>query len=299
MQLLTREHLFRNQGNPNLPAQPPLRVRCGESFEVETADTAHRNVRSAADAQKPAGPMEGNPWTGPVFVEGIVAGEVIAVTIEEIRVDDHCFLPIGGNPFVKPDPANPRNDFIEISDGVAHFPGGIKVPVRPMLGCFGVVPVNHIAEPWEHGGNMDIPDICAGSTVHVRCQREGGYFACGDGHAVQGEGEINGFSLEVSLTSRFTINRSRFQSLQGILIETPTRIITVGIAHQLQHGMRKAVNAMVDLLVQARGMDRMDAYQLASHIGDVRLGAAWPFWGSEWPIPVPVCLGLDRSVVGW
>ena len=95
MQRLSRANLFRNHQNLELPTTPPLMVTLGETFEIETADSDDRGVRGAADIDKPAGPMAGNPWTGPVYVEGIARGEVIAVTIEDLCVDDHCLLPIG------------------------------------------------------------------------------------------------------------------------------------------------------------------------------------------------------------
>ena len=86
---------------------------------------------------------------------------------------------------------------------------------------------------------MDVPDVCAGRVVHVRCQRDGAFFCCGDGHAIQGDGEINTCSLEVSLEGVLRIERSEHQDLRTILIESPeeTRIVWLGV--------------LVDLLVAA------------------------------------------------
>jgi len=141
---------------------------------------------------------------------------------------------------------------------------------------------------------MDIPDIAAGATVHVRCQRDGAYFACGDGHALQGDGEINGFSLEVSLLGRLRVDRSPHQSLRAMLIETPDAYITVGVKHAVKESVTAAVTTMAELLAGARGISVMDAYQFVSHVGDLRVGAVWPMW-SEWDIPVPMCLHLSRE----
>ena len=65
---------------------------------------------------------------------------------------------------------------------------------------------------------MDIPDICAGSIVHLRCQRDGAFFCCGDGHAVQGDGEVNGYSLEVSLEGTLLIEKSPYKDIRTIMI---------------------------------------------------------------------------------
>ncbi|MEZ4728685.1 MAG: acetamidase/formamidase family protein [Caldilineaceae bacterium] len=270
-----------------------LRVRQGEPFLLETVDTGHMLLMSEAERDKPTGPMAGNPSTGPVYIEGIRAGEVIAVTIEALDVVGHTIIGIGAHSLLPPDRVGARTDFVKIEDGIAHFPGGLQIPVSPMYGCFGVVPVGVRPEPYLHGGNLDIPDICAGNTIHLRCERDGGYFACGDGHARQGEGEINSFSLEVSLVGQLRITRSRYQDLKTILIETPTKFITVGVKETAREAVTDAVTAMAELLAAARGIDLLDAYQFVSHIGDMRVGAMWPLW-SEWSIPVPMCLHLDR-----
>lgn len=288
----TIEHLFSNHQHPELPITPPMRVELGELFELETL--------SSGDAGKIPGWTGGNPWTGPVIIESIAAGDVIAITIESLQVDDSCYLPLDHGALLPEEYIIPRNDFCEIRDDVAYFPCGFMVPVCPMLGCFGVVPAEFFADPWDHGGNMDITEVRTGATVHVRCSRDGGYFACGDGHALQGEGEINGFSLEVSLTARLRINRSPYQHLnEALIIETPERLMTVGIAHEVPKSIRKAIWAMTDLLARMKGMDTLDAYQLASHVGDVRLGAVWPLWCTRWHVPIPVYLGLDRSLIDW
>jgi len=167
---------------------------------------------SEADVDKPKGPMAGNPSTGPVYVEGIHANDVIA--------------------------------------------------------------------------------------VHIRVQRDGAWFCCGDGHAVQGDGEINGYSLEVSLEGRLRIEQSPYQSLKTILIETPGKFITVGIEHEWDEAVRSAVYAMADHLSRYKGLSLLDAYQCVSHVGDMRLGAIWPVWSRhDWAkdIPIPACLHLSKE----
>jgi amidase len=279
-----------------LPSEPPLRVVQGESFIVETVDTCDRPITSEADIGKPTGPMAGNPSTGPVYVEGIKANDVIAVNIEKLSVIGHTLLGTGDETLLPKELVNAQESFVRIEDGVAYFPGGFEVPVRPLFGCFGVVPSHSSPEPWHHGGNMDIPDICAGNVVHVKCQRDGAFFFCGDGHAIQGDGEVNTFSVEVPLEGKLCIERSPYQEIRTILIETPGTFITVGIEHRFGDSVRSAVQSMADLLSRSKGVNFLDAYQLASHVGDLRLGAVWPMWSNEASdIPIPACFQLSKE----
>ncbi len=299
MKRLTREHRFKNYGDlSTLPVEAPLHVALGETFIMETIDTGDMFMRSERDADKPRGPMAGNPSTGPVYVEGIKAGDVIAASIRDLKVVGHCNIRIGDETLLPPEVVTKRSDFIRISDGVAHFHGGLKVKVKPMFGCFGVVPSKPSPEPWHHGGNLDIPDICAGSIVHLRCQRDGAFFCCGDGHAVQGEGEVNGYSLEVSLEGTLLIEKSPYRDIKTIMIETREKFIAVGVENAFADSIRSAEHSMADFLCARKKLDLLDAYQFASHVGDIRVGPVWAAiidgqWGGG--IPIPACLHLSKQ----
>ncbi len=302
MQRLTRDHRFRNHGDlSTVPAAPPLRVAQGEAFMIETVDTGDIFMTSEKEMEKPNGPMAGNPSTGPVYVEGIRAGDVIAVRIEEIQVVGHCKIGLGDETVLRPDQVAKRSDFIRIAEGVAHFPGGFKAAVRPMFGCFGVVPAKPSPEPWHHGGNLDLPDICAGSTVHIRCQRDGAWFCCGDGHAVQGDGEINTYSLEVSLDARLRIEKSVYQDIGTVLIERPDRFITVGVEGSFADSIRSAERSMGEFLAKRTGASVLDASQLASHVADIRVGPIWlAVRDGKWTdsMPIPACVQLSKEYFG-
>ena len=303
MKRLTRDHLFKGYDLSTLPAGPALRVEQGEAFLIETVDTYDRQILSRDDAAKPNGPRAGNQSTGPVQVNGIEAGEVVAVRIEQLRVVGHCVIDtmekIAGEYgyLLASEVIGERRDFIEIAEGCAHFPGGIEVAVAPMYGCFGVVPQQVTSEPGRCGGNMDIPCIGEGSTVHIRCERDGGHFYCGDGHALQGEGEANGSSLEVSLEGVLRIKRSEHQDLNCILIETPDSLVTVAVEQEFGDGVRAAVQGMSRLFAQQKGLDLLEAYQFVVSVGDLRLGAAWPMWHRRMKgsIPIPACWHIRKS----
>lgn len=119
-----------------VPDEPPLRVKQGESFIVETVDTSDRRVMSQEDLAKPPGPMAGNPSTGPVYIEGIKAGDAIAVTIESLDVVGHTSIGYEGvEDWLLPHGIGERREcFVHIDETSAHSPGGIRVPVAPMYG---------------------------------------------------------------------------------------------------------------------------------------------------------------------
>jgi len=299
MKRLTRIHRFKNHGDlSTLPAAPPLQVELGETFVIETVDTGDIFMVSEEDMAKPAGPMAGNPSTGPVYVAGGKANDVIAVTIESLKVVGHCKISIDDGACLPHESIIKRSDFVRIADGVAHFHGGLRACLRPMFGCFGVVPAKPSPEPWHHGGNLDLPDICAGSIVHVRCQRDGAFFCCGDGHALQGDGEINGYSLEVSLEAALTIEKSPYQDLKTMLIETESKFITVGIAGSFADSIKGAEHSMADFLSRRKAVALLDAYQLTSHVGDIRVGPIWlAVRNGQWSggMPIPACLHLSKE----
>lgn len=104
-----------------------------------------------------------------------------------------------------------------------------------------------------------------------------------------------GYSLEVSLLGQIRIEKSPYQYLQTILIETPHEFISVGIKHEVEQGLRDAVLSMTEMLAQQRSISILDAYQVVSHVGNVRLGPMWPFWRNKRHIPVPVCVRLNKE----
>lgn len=300
MQRITADNRFWNRSKYangsfefyDVPA-PGLRVQLGEIFDIETVNTCDVAILSEEDMRKENGAMAGNPWTGPVYVEGICAGDVISVTIHDLEVVGHSF--IGPGNLLEAWTDEERKSFIKIKDGHALFPGGWRVPIHPRYGCFGVVPSAPNWDPWKHGGNLDIPEIRAGTTVHVRCERDGAYFGCGDGHALQGEGEISGWAVETALVGRISIARSEFQYLDSMLLETDEKIIAVGVDEDFDTSAKASLLTLSDHLSRQAQVSRMDAYELTVQVGDLRLGAAWPMRAAGNKIPVPVCVHLDRA----
>ena len=157
---------------------------------------------------------------------------------------------------------------------VAHFLPGIDVPLRPFFGSMGVAPpaaagrVNS-APPGTHGGNLDNKELVAGTTLYLPVHATGALFFVGDGHAGQGNGEVDITALETSLTGtlQFIVRKDMHLTLPRA--ETPTAYISMGLNEDLTLAAKDAVREMIAFLVTEKHLSRDDAYMLCSVAGDL------------------------------
>ena len=152
----------------------------------------------------------------------------------------------------------------------AAFAPGITVPLHPFFGSIGTAPPPQVgrldsAPPTAlNGGNLDNHALVAGTTLYLPVNVKGALLEVGDGHAAQGDGEVDITALETSLVGRFTLRVRHDLKYKGVFAETPTSWIVMGFDDDIAHAVRKAVSGAVDFLVAQKGMTREDAYQLAS-----------------------------------
>ena len=273
-------------------AQPVLHVRSGDELVVGTLITSSparlqgAGVDSAAvepalraiyDSVTDKGPG-GHILTGPIYVEGADSGDVLEVRIEKIDLAiPYAYNGFGGKSgFLPEDFGYSRMKIIPLDAkrGVAHFAPGIDVPLHPFFGSIGVAPPAAMgrlnsAPPGIHAGNLDNKDLVAGSTLYIPIHAPGALFEVGDGHAGQGDGEVDVTALETSLTGTFQfIVRKGFKTSYP-RAETPTHYISMGFDDDLSIAAHKAVREMVDFLVREKGLTRDDAYMLTSVAGDL------------------------------
>ena len=149
---------------------------------------------------------------------------------------------------------------------------GVRVPLRPHLGCAGVAPDQpgriSTVPPGKHGGNIDNWRIGAGATMYYPVQVDGALFSVGDPHVSQGDGEISGTAIESSLNVLFQISVRRDFSFPSPLLETPDSWIVHGFNEDLNVAMRAAALDMLTLLTEQRRLSRDDAYSLMSVAAD-------------------------------
>jgi acetamidase/formamidase len=162
------------------------------------------------------------------------------------------------------------------STGLATATDGVAIPMRPFLGVMGMPP----DEPGEHptappracGGNLDCKELTAGAKLYLPIPVEGALFSAGDGHAVQGDGEISGVAIECPMDAvELKLTLMSEMRIATPRAWTPKAWITLGFGENLDDAMYQAVNAMLDLIVELHGLTRKRALNLASLVVDTRI----------------------------
>jgi acetamidase/formamidase len=214
--------------------------------------------------------LGGNPQTGPFYVETVVPGDVLVVRLNRVRLNRDWAISDDGivGRALNADLAVKMKDGfktvrwrLDRERGVASLErptehlATFTVPLRPMLGCVAVAPGFGAAAPptgdsGRYGGNMDFNDIIEGATVHLPVAQPGALLYVGDGHAVQGDGELNGNALETSMDVEFTVDVIPSRSLASPRVEASTHTMAVGLGGSLEDALRGATAGLADWLEQ-------------------------------------------------
>lgn len=281
MQRITRDQLA-VVFDHRLP--PVAHVASGETFVIETEDSRGGRTRTPETttaaylrAMRERG-YYGNPVTGPILVEGAEPGDTLAVHILAQECDTLGYM--GYWPFLfhlEDFFQEPSTVLCEIRDGKVIFGHGIELPVRPMIGTIGTAPAVEAilsAGMGRHGGNLDTPEICAGSTVYLPVNVAGALLAVGDCHAIQSDGEIGSVEMRSVLTLRCEVEKRRSRAMTWPRVETPDVLVTVAVACPLEEALRLALRDMILWLEERCGLSRHEAYLLIGAAGHVRPGQA-------------------------
>ena len=267
---------------------PVLTLAPGDTVITSTVD-AH-----GIDAARKQVTPSGNPMTGPFYVEGAAPGDTLVVHLEAITPNrtygwsGTMLAPNVVDPeFVAELPWPPRGTrryaewHVDAAAGVATLrdpvvPGGMVLPLAPMLGCFGVAPDDgeaiSTATSGPQGGNMDYRGFGAGVTVYFPVFVQGALFFLGDGHAVQGAGEIAGTGVEISCDVRFTVDLQKGRRIQWPRGATPTHLFTAGNARPLDQALQHATTEMARWLQEEYGLSPIHAQTLLGQMVDYDLG---------------------------
>ena len=266
MQRLSRDK-YTTVLDPSLPAA--ITIASGEALVVETWD-AYKGVWGAD--QEP--PVVGAA-TGPIAVEGAQPGDALRIDIVAIIPGSAAMHDVRpGRGFLGETFTERRPTIMPIRDGHLVFPGDIQIPLRPSIGLIATTPpVLQItaSDSGPYGGDLDMQELVAGSTLWLPVFVPGGMLVLGDCHAVVGDGAVGGTGAECSaeVTLRITVEKDRH--LPGPRALTPQHFAVLASGEDVGHTMRQAVRHMVDFLVQERGMEPYAAYSLLSLAGDVRM----------------------------
>jgi acetamidase/formamidase len=272
-------------------AKPVLRIASGDILEVETLltnsparleaagvakDQIEASLRAITDSVTDKGPG-GHILTGPVYVEGAEPGDVLEVRV--LKVDLAIGYGYNGcSGFLRDLCADPRTRIIQLDRKrmTADLGNGIVVPLRPFFGSMGVAPPPDSGRvssnpPGIHAGNLDNKELVAGTRLYIPVHVPGALFEVGDGHAAQGDGEVDQTAIETSLRGRLQLTVRKDMKLTWPRGETPTHMITMGTDTSLTVATRIAIREMVAYLMEAKALPQVEAYRLASIAADLRI----------------------------
>jgi len=249
-------------------AHPPaLRIKPGDRVVTKTIDAGGVDWNGKTVASG------GNPETGPFYIDGAEPGDMIVVSIEKLETNrasaysSSLLAPYTVDPAaiaarVDRDPKR-TTWTIDKARGVARLdqvefqPGGIELPLKPMLGCIGVAPARKEAiatgVPGAFGGNMDYASMGAGVKLMLPVNEPGALLFLGDGHARQGEGEVAGTGLETSMDVDFTVTLIKNKAISWPRLETATHVMALGTARPLLEAFQHATAELQQMLMTDYG----------------------------------------------
>jgi len=276
-------------------AKPVLTIASGDIIDVDTlltnspqglarAGVPDNEIQESLKAITAAFP-NGNPnrgpgghiLTGPVFVEGAEPGDALEVKVLSIDLPiaygyNGCSGPLRmANCGPGPTTTILRLDRQAMT---SEFLPGIVIPLKPFFGSMGVAPAPELGRvssnpPGRHAGNLDNRELVAGSTLLIPVFVPGALFEIGDGHAAQGDGEVDQTAIETSLRGRLQLTVRKGMTLAWPRAETATDYITMATDPDLSVATKAAVQEMIDFLAATKGLTKQQAYQLTSMAGHV------------------------------
>lgn len=270
---------------------PVLTVRPGDSVTIDTLSGELPDLPGPATgfavlpehravlAHGPQGPGP-HLLTGPIAIEGARAGQVLEVRIEKIALRQdwgwNLQVPLLGT--LPEDFPQLRRLHVPLDRlrRVVRMPWGQEIPLAPFFGNFGVAPPSawgrlSSKEPRCFGGNMDNKELVEGTTVYFPIFVDGALFSAGDGHAVQGDGEVCLTAIETALQGTFSFHLRSDLALTLPRAETPSAWITMGFDEDLDDAVKIALRDMIRLIGEQSGLSAKDAYTLCSIAADLRV----------------------------
>ena len=252
-------------GGPQTLPDPPLQI-----------PEALRQIHEAHEAPL----VGGHICTGPVLVRGAKAGQVLEVHIEDIALNYDW-----GYNMVRPLAGALPDDFSEThmmhipldkDRAVGTLPWGLELPLRPFFGVMAVAPPPawgriSTLPPRKNGGNLDNKELVTGTTLYLPIHVDGALFSAGDGHGVQGDGEVCVTAIETGLIGTFQLHVRDDMTLEWPQAETPTHVMTMAFDPDLDDCVVIALRQMIDLICRRTNISRAEAYSLCSLAADLRV----------------------------
>ena len=271
---------------------PALHIQSGDYVKVHTLITSNPERLEAAgvapaqiekelrdvQAVKDRGPG-GHVLTGPIYIEEAEPGDVLEVIFHTIELAiPYGYNAIGQNGFLSDEILERKTRIIQLDREkmIGHFTDGIDIPLHPFFGSMGVAPPKEAgrwnsAPPWINAGNLDNKELVAGSSLFIPIHIKGALFEIGDGHAAQGNGEVDITAIETSLKGKLQFIVHKGKTLKWPRAETATHIISMGCDRDLNAATHIAVREMIRYLMEEKNLSQADAYMLCSVSVDVNI----------------------------
>ncbi|WP_163970591.1 acetamidase/formamidase family protein [Oceanobacillus halotolerans] len=232
--------------------KPAIKVDPGDTVTIETYDCFTNQVKSETTELKSINWDEMNPATGPVFVNGAQPGDILKVTIDELKIGERGVMVTGPDLGVMGDHFDDFDvKIVPIQDDKAIFDENVQIPLNKMIGVIGVAPEEgsiNCGTPGAHGGNMDTTLVTEGATLYFPVAAEGALFATGDFHAAMGDGEISVSGIEVPGEVTVTFDVIKGHSIKHPLLENEDGIAFLASAETLDEATKLATRDMIALL---------------------------------------------------
>ena len=256
------------------PAAPPaITIDSGEELMVETWD-AFEGLRDPTLADEKL--LKG-PASGPIYVNGAEPGDALKIEFLSIvpkAAEGAAHMVRPGRGFLDKDFTDGHCTNIALEGSDAVLPNGVRVPMRPSMGFVATTPEyrqSTASDSGPYGGDIDMQELVAGSTLYLPVLVPGGLLALGDCHAIVGDGAVAGTGAECASDTQIRVTVEKGAGLKGPRALTPEHFVVLCYGRELDPAMREAVRQMVDILVQEKRLEPYDAYSLLSLAGDIRV----------------------------
>ena len=279
----SQPHAFWDNTHP-----PRLTIEPGDVVVFETLEgTGQIGQDSVSEALRDLDPSLVHPLTGPVFVDGAEPGDVLEIEVVDLKPKAWGWNGvIPGFGLLAEEFHDPYLHHYQVDEERCVFRDDIRIPFEPFCGVMGVAPAEpgriDTGPPRGNAGNIDIRHLTPGSRVFVPVLVPGALFSCGDCHAAQGDGEVNGTGIEtpMTVTLRFRLRRDlaphelRFTTPADRSLSRAERggyFVTTAHGPDLFADAQKAIRSMIDHLVDRYGLTREQAYCLCGAAVDLRI----------------------------
>ena len=276
-------------------AHPPvLRIKPGDSVVTSTRDASNDAFATSDKTLFPKLDLSRvNPQTGPFFIEGAEPGDMLVVHIDKIDFNRDwgwggsipyfgalapeyktmmITAPVPDRLFIWRIDRNRRVGILDLPNSKI---GRVEVPLRPFFGTIGTAPggkecISSLV-PGSHGANMDFNEVVEGVTMQFPVYERGALFMLGDGHAAQGDGEIDGAAIETSFNVRFTVNLIKGKRINWPRLINDKVVMSIGSTRPLIDALRLACVDLINWMVEDYGYDKFEALQLLGQTAQLKI----------------------------